>query len=64
MKTYKVRIIETLEMEVEVEASNRFEAERLVEQQWKDSEHILDADCFSGVKFRAEQPQKNRGYDR
>jgi len=64
MRDYKVIITEKLQMEVEVEASNRYEAERLVEQNWKDSEYILDADHFHGVTFRAEQPRKERGYYR
>ena len=64
MKTYKVTITETLQMTVEVEASSRYEAERFVEKQWNDSEHILDADHFTGVKFTAEPPQRERGMER
>ena len=64
MKTYKVTITEKLEMTVEVEASSRYEAERLVEKQWKDTEHILDADHFKGVTFKAEPPQRERGMER
>ena len=36
MKTYRVAITETLQMTVEVEATSRYEAERLVEQRWRD----------------------------
>lgn len=64
MKTYKVTITETLQMEVEVEAPSRYEAERLVEKQWNDSEHILDADHFKGVTFTATPPQRERGMER
>ena len=64
MKTYKVTITETLQMEIEVEAPSRQEAERLVEKRWNDSDYILDADHFKGVTFKAEQPQKERGMER
>jgi hypothetical protein len=64
MKTYKVTITEKLEMTVEVEATSRYEAERLVEKQWNDTEYILDADHFKGVTFKAEPPQKERGMER
>jgi hypothetical protein len=64
MKTYTVTITETLQAEVEIEASSRYEAERIAERNWKDCEYILDADHFKGVKFHAEIPQKDRGFDR
>jgi hypothetical protein len=64
MKTYKVAIIETSRMEVEVEAPSRYEAERLVEKQWKDSEYILDSSNFEGVKFTAAAPRRERGTER
>jgi hypothetical protein len=64
MKTYKVRITETLEKEVEIEANSRYEAERIAERNWQNADYILDADSFTGVKFRADLPQKERGFDR
>ena len=64
MKNYKVTITEKLEMTVEVEASSRYEAERLVKERYKDSEYILDADHFTGVIFKADPPQKERGMAR
>ena len=64
MKTYQVTITETLEMEVEIEASSRYEAQYLAEKNWKNSDYILDSDHFKGVKFRADPPQKERGFDR
>ena len=64
MKTYKVTITERLEMTVEVEATSRYEAERLVEKQWNDTEYILDADHFKGVTFKAEPPQREHGMER
>jgi hypothetical protein len=60
MKTYKVIITEKLQMEVEVEARCRFEAERIVKKDWDNSEFILDSDHFKGVTFRAEIPNRNR----
>ena len=64
MKTYKVTITEKLEMTVEVEATSRYEAERLVGQNWKNSDYILDADHFKGVTFKAEPPQREHGMER
>ena len=64
MKTYKVTITETLQMEIEVEAPSRDAAERLVEKRWKDSEYILDADHFKGVTFTAAPPIRERGMER
>ena len=61
MKTYKVTITEKLEMTVEVEASSRQKAERLVEKRWKDTDYILDADHFKGVTFKAEPPHREHG---
>ena len=64
MKTYKVTITETLQMEIEVEAPSRQEAERLVEKRWNDSDYILDADHFKGVTFTTDAPQRTRGMER
>lgn len=64
MKTYEVTITETLLMTVEVEAKNREEAERLVEQRWNDSEYILDAKAFKGVDFSARTNERSRDYER
>jgi hypothetical protein len=64
MKSYKIIITETLQMEVEIEANSRCEAEKLVERNWKNSEYVLDADHFKGVTFRAETLQRSRDYER
>lgn len=64
MKKYKVTITETLQMEVEVDAPNRSEAERLVNKQWIGGDHILDADHFKDVDFKAELIQRERDYER
>ena len=60
MKTYKVKITETLEKVVEVEAEDRDEAEQIVSDAWHNSEYILDADNFTGVEFTAEEVSRNR----
>jgi hypothetical protein len=64
MKTHKVTITETLQMEVEVEATSRTEAEQIVERNWKNSDYVLDASHFKGATFKAERPSKERGFDR
>ena len=64
MKTYKVTITETLQMEVEVEAPSRFEAALLVEKNWKNSDYILEADHFKGVTFTTGSPKRERDNER
>lgn len=60
MQKYKVKITEILERTVEVEASSREAAEDLVAEQWGHNEHILDAEDFKDVRFKANNPkQKN-----
>lgn len=51
MKEYVVRIKETLQMTVTVEAKSAAEAREKVERQYKDGDYILDADHFQGVEF-------------
>ena len=52
-RRFKVAIIETLELDVEVEASSHVEAEQLVAAAWENNEFVLDGGDFSGVEFRA-----------
>ena len=54
MKEYAVKITETLEKVVYVQAENPLEAEELVQEQYNRSEYILDADNFVGVGFEFE----------
>ena len=61
MKEYDVRIRETLEMIVTVEADNAAQAREIAERNYKDSHYILDADHFKGVTFNV---PKNRYYER
>lgn len=51
MKEFDIKIKETLEKTVTVEAENRQDAEEMVRQAYFDGEHILDADNFSEVDF-------------
>ena len=51
MKEFDIKIKETLEKTVTVEAENREEAEEMVRQSYFDGEHILDADNFTEVDF-------------
>ena len=51
MKEYDVKITETLEKTVTVQAENRDAAEEQVKTAYYNSEHILDAENFTGVEF-------------
>ena len=62
MNTYKVKITETLEKVVEVEAEDRDEAEQIVSDAWHNSEYILDAEDFKGVEFNAVSPARKREF--
>lgn len=53
MKEYEVTITETLQKTVSIEAESREEAERLIEDMWKNSEIILDSDDFYDVSYAA-----------
>ena len=60
MNTYKVKITETLEKVVEVEARNKREAEQIVCTAYHDEKYVLDADNFARVNFTAELPARKR----
>ena len=51
LREFEVRITETLQKTVVVEACDRQEAKQIVSDNWKNSEYILDADSFVGVEF-------------
>ena len=55
MKEYAVKITETLEKIVYVQADNPLEAEELAQENYNRSEYILDADNFVGVEFEVER---------
>lgn len=62
-KNYKVRITETLVMNVDIEAHSREEAEQIASDNWHRSDYILDADNFIGVDFEAtEEPVRKKNY--
>ena len=65
MNTYKVKITETFEKIVEVEARNKIEAEQIVCTAYHDEKYVLDADNFARVNFTAELPARKReSYER
>lgn len=51
LQTFKVTITETLKLTVDVEAKDQQEAEQIVSDNWKNSDYVLDAAHFVGVKF-------------
>lgn len=64
MKTYDVTITETLQMTIPIEAESLAEAERIAEENWNDSQYILDADHFVGADFKAEERVRDKGLER
>lgn len=54
MKEYDIKITEKLEEVVTVKADSHEEALRMVEESWKNSEHVLGAENFVGVEFTKE----------
>jgi hypothetical protein len=50
---YKVRITETLQRLVSVEADSEEHAELIVSENWRNSQYILGADDFLGVEFHS-----------
>ena len=58
MQDYDVTITETLKKTVTVEAMDKVEAEEIVTDAWRNSEHILDADNFIGVEFEAKPTER------
>lgn len=64
MRNYQVVITETLKMRVDIEADSPEEAEQLANDQWRNSEFILDADCFDGVEFNTVKDRNPVDYER
>ena len=58
MKVYAVKITETLEKVVYIEAESRMEAETITEANWNKGEYILDADCFTVATFEATESEE------
>jgi len=55
LKEYDVKITETLEKTVTVQASSKEEAEEKVNAAWSNSEYVLDSEDFVGVSFATEK---------
>ncbi len=53
MSIFKVKIIETLESEVSIEANSLSEAIHEAEKRWHNSVYILTADDFVDVTFKS-----------
>ncbi|MGN0314215.1 MAG: DUF3846 domain-containing protein [Fusicatenibacter sp.] len=51
MKEFDITITETLEKNVNVKAASREEAEEAVKKAYYNSEYVLDAENFTGVRF-------------
>ena len=51
MKEFKVRITETLQTDVYIEAEDAQSAVEKAQTNWKKQEYILDAENFRGVEF-------------
>lgn len=61
MARYEVTITEKLQRKVFVDADSQSEAECIVAEQWRNSEHILYADDFVGAEFTATQAGQSIG---
>ena len=58
MKEYDVKITETLEKTVTVQAESRDAAEEQVKAAYYNSEHILDSENFTGVEFGTQEERE------
>lgn len=64
MKMYDVMITETLQMTVPIEAESLAEAEQIAEENWNNSQYILDADHFVGADFKAKECVREKDLER
>ena len=53
MSIFKVKIIETLESEVSIEADTLSEAIQEAEERWHNSVYVLTGDNFADVTFKS-----------
>lgn len=58
MKEFDIKITETLEKVVTVQAESQQEAEQKVSDAWKESEHILGAEDFIDVEFTTQDERE------
>jgi hypothetical protein len=59
-RQFEVTITELLKKTVTVVAKDKFEAEQMVSDFWRNSMYILDADDFHSVEFEANQAGRVR----
>lgn len=64
MKKFDVKITEILQKNVEIEAKNYEEAERIARERWEKSEYVLGADDFKTVDYNAVETLKTRERER
>ena len=64
MKIYKVNIIETLQMEVEIEAENAGDAKALVERDYNIGKYTLDNSNLKQVNFTSRSAERSKSYGR
>ena len=62
--TYKVNIIETLQMEVEIEADNAADAKLLAMVGRQDGKYVLDSSNLKNVNFTVQRTERGRNYVR
>lgn len=55
MKEYDIKITETLEKTVTVQAESRLEAETMVEAAWNREEYVLGSENFVGAEFSMQE---------
>ena len=55
MKTYNVKITETLEREIDVEAESKKQAKEIVERMYSNEELILDYNDFQDYNIKANE---------
>lgn len=53
MSLYKIKIVETLESEVSIEANTLSDAIHEAEERWHNSVYILTGDNFADVTFKS-----------
>ena len=65
MKKYKIRVLETMEKEIEIEADSMNEAEEIVAEGWYRDEYLCEPQFTVGTEFVAEDmtPKKQMQYD-
>lgn len=62
MRNYKIEITDTLQKQIEVEASSKEEAERIVKERYRNEEIVLSSSDHIETKISAIQQTKKRNY--